>query len=281
MPQPSRRGDRKALSGHRCPISTNKSRPGGSGFSQRSPRSRCISAARRWRSRICRPTRPTTLSARRRSRSASNWPRRSARRPTCRPGPDTDASRRRPQLAEQKAEVKETDLPKDTPTETDDPDRVVTRERVEEAEGRRSEDRGGADAGLDRVGCRRSDRDAEFGGHPGRAAFGRAAASAPARARAACARPGRRNWSPISTSTSAIRRSARRRPPRSSSASCSTGWAMCSRPASKRVRAIPAFDEAALAMVRRSDPVPAPPPLIADEGLSFTLPVIFRVKGKS
>jgi len=41
-----------------------------------------------------------------------------------------------------------------------------------------------------------------------------------------------------------------------------------------------AFDEAALAMVRRSDPVPAPPPLIADEGLSFTVPVIFRVKGK-
>jgi TonB family protein len=41
-----------------------------------------------------------------------------------------------------------------------------------------------------------------------------------------------------------------------------------------------AFDEAALAMVRRSDPVPQPPPLIADEGLSFTLPVIFRVKSK-
>jgi TonB family protein len=42
-----------------------------------------------------------------------------------------------------------------------------------------------------------------------------------------------------------------------------------------------AFDEAALAMVRRSDPVPQPPPLVADEGLSFTLPVIFRVKGRS
>ena len=41
-----------------------------------------------------------------------------------------------------------------------------------------------------------------------------------------------------------------------------------------------AFDEAALSMVRRSDPVPAPPPLIADEGLSFTVPVIFRVKSK-
>ena len=41
-----------------------------------------------------------------------------------------------------------------------------------------------------------------------------------------------------------------------------------------------AFDEAALAMVRRSDPVPQPPPLVADEGLSFTLPVIFRVKSE-
>ena len=42
-----------------------------------------------------------------------------------------------------------------------------------------------------------------------------------------------------------------------------------------------AFDEAALAMVRKSDPVPRPPPTVADEGLNFTLPVIFRVKGKS
>ena len=43
----------------------------------------------------------------------------------------------------------------------------------------------------------------------------------------------------------------------------------------------PAFDQAALAMVRRSDPVPPPPPLVADEGLNFTLPVIFKVKGRS
>lgn len=37
-----------------------------------------------------------------------------------------------------------------------------------------------------------------------------------------------------------------------------------------------AFDDAAIAMLRRSDPVPAPPPLVADDGLSFTLPVNFR-----
>jgi len=41
-----------------------------------------------------------------------------------------------------------------------------------------------------------------------------------------------------------------------------------------------AFDEAALSMIHRSDPVPQPPPLVADEGLNFTLPVIFKVKTK-
>jgi periplasmic protein TonB len=42
------------------------------------------------------------------------------------PGPDADASVASPALAEQKAEVKETDVPKDVPTETEDADRVVT-----------------------------------------------------------------------------------------------------------------------------------------------------------
>ncbi len=37
-----------------------------------------------------------------------------------------------------------------------------------------------------------------------------------------------------------------------------------------------AFDEAAVAMVQRASPLPAPPPLVADEGLSFQLPVTFR-----
>ena len=42
------------------------------------------------------------------------------------PGPDTDASAASPQLAEQKAEVKETELPQDKPTEPEEADRVVT-----------------------------------------------------------------------------------------------------------------------------------------------------------
>jgi periplasmic protein TonB len=42
------------------------------------------------------------------------------------PGPDTDASVASPAIAEQKAELKETELPKDMPTETSDPDRLVS-----------------------------------------------------------------------------------------------------------------------------------------------------------
>ena len=40
----------------------------------------------------------------------------------------------------------------------------------------------------------------------------------------------------------------------------------------------PAFDDAALAMMKRADPVPAPPPAMADEGLSFEVPVQFRAE---
>jgi protein TonB len=41
------------------------------------------------------------------------------------------------------------------------------------------------------------------------------------------------------------------------------------------------FDNAALEMMKRADPVPAPPPIIADDGLTFTLPVQFRAQGRS
>src|SRR5258708_14758746 len=40
-------------------------------------------------------------------------------------GPDTQASVASPPMAEKKAEVKKTELPKDVPTETENPDRAV------------------------------------------------------------------------------------------------------------------------------------------------------------
>jgi hypothetical protein len=42
------------------------------------------------------------------------------------PGPDTDASMASPQLSEQKAEVKDSELPQEKPTEAEEADRVVT-----------------------------------------------------------------------------------------------------------------------------------------------------------
>jgi periplasmic protein TonB len=40
----------------------------------------------------------------------------------------------------------------------------------------------------------------------------------------------------------------------------------------------PSFDKAVLEMMQRSNPAPKPPPLVADEGLNFTVPVVFRDK---
>lgn len=48
----------------------------------------------------------------------------------------------------------------------------------------------------------------------------------------------------------------------------------------KRSAGHPAFDDEALAMMKRADPVPPPPPAIADEGLKFEVPVQFRAGGK-
>ena len=42
------------------------------------------------------------------------------------PGPEADASAASPAVVEQKVVVEQTDLPKAVPTETDDPDRLVT-----------------------------------------------------------------------------------------------------------------------------------------------------------
>ena len=196
------------------------------------------------------------------------------------PGPDTDASMASPQLAEQKAEVKETDLPKDTPTEAEDPDRIVTQNESKKPK----ED------------------------EPKIAAV-QTAASTESIAAEATATPssdvipeGQRSTAPAIGSGETARRvratwqkelvahlDKHKRYPSERSQKAAEIYVRFTLDRLGHVLATSiekssgdtAFDEAALAMVRRSDPVPAPPPLIADDGLSFTLPVIFRVKGKS
>ena len=47
-------------------------------------------------------------------------------------GPDTEASARAPGVVEQKTVIQKNDLPKDTPTDTDDPERIVSSEDVKQ-----------------------------------------------------------------------------------------------------------------------------------------------------
>ncbi|MFL6838824.1 MAG: energy transducer TonB [Bradyrhizobium sp.] len=196
------------------------------------------------------------------------------------PGPDTDASMASPQLAEQKAEVKETDLPKDTPTEAEDPDRVVTPNESKKPK----------------------EDDPKVAAVQTSASTESVAAEATATPSSEAIPEGRRSVAPaIGTGETARRVRAtwqkelmahldkHKRYPAERALKSAEIYVRFTLDRLGHVLATSiekgsgdaAFDQAALAMVKRSDPVPAPPPLIADEGLSFTLPVIFRVKGKS
>jgi len=196
------------------------------------------------------------------------------------PGPDTDASMASPQLAEQKAEVKETDLPKDTPTEAEDPDRVVTPNESKKPK----------------------EDDPKVAAVQTSASTESVAAEATATPSSEAIPEGRRSVAPaIGTGETARRVRAtwqkelmahldkHKRYPAERALKSAEIYVRFTLDRLGHVLATSiekgsgdaAFDQASLAMVKRSDPVPAPPPLIADEGLSFTLPVIFRVKGKS
>jgi TonB family protein len=196
------------------------------------------------------------------------------------PGPDTDASVASPALAEQKADLKETELPKDTPVESDDPDRVVTPNDSHKPK----ED----DPKVATVETSASQESvaAEATATPSNEAIQEGPRSvAPAQGTGESAVRMRVTWQKeLLAHLDKHKRYPLDRAQKSAEILVSfvldrMGHVLSTTIA--RGSGDPAFDEAALAMVKRSDPVPPPPPLVADEGLTFTLPVIFRVKNKS
>jgi protein TonB len=196
------------------------------------------------------------------------------------PGPDADASVASPALAEQKAEVKETELPKDTPTETEDPDRVVAPN-----ESRKPKEDDPKIAAVQTSASTESVA-AEATATPSSEAIQQGPRSiAPAQGTGESARRMRASWQKeLSAHLDKHKRYPAARSQKSAEILVSFALDRMGHVLSASIvkgSGDAAFDEAALAMVRRSDPVPQPPPLVADEGLSFTLPVIFRVKGKS
>ncbi len=196
------------------------------------------------------------------------------------PGPDADASVASPALAEQKAELKETELPKDVPTETEDPDRAVTPNDSQKPK----ED----DTKIATVQTSASTESvaAEATATPSSEAIQQGPRSiAPAQGTGESVRRMRATWQKeLSAHLDKHKRYPAARSQKAAEIVVSFALDRMGHVLSASIvkgSGDPAFDEAALAMVRRSDPVPQPPPLIADEGLSFTLPVIFRVKGKT
>jgi protein TonB len=195
------------------------------------------------------------------------------------PGPDTEASVASPAVAEQKTELKETELPKEVPTETEDPDRAVTTN-----DSKPKED----DAKMAAVQTQASAESvaAEATATPSTEAIPEGPRSvAPAQGTGESARRMRVTWQKeLIAHLNKHKRYPAERSQMSAEILVSFALDRMGHVLSASIvkgSGDPAFDQAALAMVRKSDPVPVPPPLVADEGLRFTLPVIFKVKGRS
>jgi periplasmic protein TonB len=194
-------------------------------------------------------------------------------------GPDTDASIASPALPEQKAEVKETELPKEVPTETEDPDRVVTPNESKKPQ----ED----DPKVAAVATSASTESvaAEATAMPSTEAVQEGPRSvAPAQGTGESAQRMRATWQKeLVAHLDKHKRYPADRSQKTAELVVSFTLDRMGHVLSASIvkgSGDSAFDEAALAMVRKSDPVPMPPPLVADEGLNFTLPVIFRIKGR-
>ncbi len=193
------------------------------------------------------------------------------------PGPEADDSTASTAQVEQQTKVEETALPKDTPTETPAPDRVVAPEPDKKPK----------------------DDDPKVVTQSSNASAESAASEAAAPPPSPVAVEAPRSVAPtIGTGDSARRVEAtwqrelvayldhHKRYPAGAPARAAQIVVSFSidrmghvlRSEVVKSSGNPAFDEAALAMMRRSDPVPPPPPLLADERLTFTVPVVFRLR---
>ena len=195
------------------------------------------------------------------------------------PGPDKEASVASAAMAEQKAEVQPTELPKDQPTETEDADRQVTPNDPNKP---REDDVKPAEVATS---ASAESVAAEATAAPSTQAVPEGPRSvAPAQGTGEAAQRMRATWQ---KELIAHLDKYKRYPPErwQKSAAIVVSFALDRKGHVLSASIVKgsgdaAFDQAALAMVRKSDPVPPPPPLVADEGLNFTLPVIFRVKGR-
>jgi TonB family protein len=180
-------------------------------------------------------------------------------------GPDTEAAAPAPALVEQKAVIEKTDLPKATPTETDDPDRVVSPNETEKPK----EEEPKITAMPTPASTLQEPPETTF-------------STAPSLGTGESARRERATWQKeLAVHLNKYKRYPQDRVQRYAEVIVGFVLDRVGHVISKHIvkgSGDTSFDAAALDMLQRSDPVPPPPPLVADEGLSFRLPVIFQVK---
>jgi periplasmic protein TonB len=192
-------------------------------------------------------------------------------------GPDTEAAAPSPAMVEQKAVIERTDLPKATPTETDDPDRIVSpneTEKPKEEEPKITTMTTPASA---------ASIASEATAAPTLQDAPEATQSiAPSPGTGESARHQRTTWQKeLAAHLNKFKRYPQDRSLQNAEVIVSFVLDRVGHVVSKHIvkgSGDSSFDAAALDMLQRSDPVPAPPPLVADEGLTFSLPVIFQFR---
>jgi TonB family protein len=196
------------------------------------------------------------------------------------PGPESDASAAAPAQMEQKEKEEETALPQEKPTEAEEPDRIV----AESAPKKPTQEEQQVAAVETNASAESAAAEATAPA-PIKGAREAPIATAPAPGTGASAQRIRVTWQKkLMAHLERFKRYPSAGVPRSTRIEVGFTLDRLGHVVSVEIRqgsGDPAFDQAALAMLRRADPVPPPPPLIADEGLNFTLPVVYRVKGKS
>lgn len=191
------------------------------------------------------------------------------------PGPDSEASTAAPPVVEQKEILKQSDLPKDTPTEADDPARLVAPDAAKKP----VDD----DPNVKAVQATPSTESvaAEATAAPSSENVAEAKRStAPVQGIGESTRLVRATWEKeLSILFNKHKRYPQGRPAHKADVEVKfeidrLGHLLSS--GVTRSSGDAAFDEAALAMLKRSDPMPPPPPVVADNGLSFTIVVNFK-----
>lgn len=192
-------------------------------------------------------------------------------------GPDTTASMPSPEVVEQKQVEKQTDLPKAAPTETDDPDRVVSPTATQKPV---KDDPTPATAQADPSQASVAAEQTEVPTVENAQESPRSIAPSPGTGQSAVRQ--RVTWQKeLAAHFEKFKRYPSDRRPQTVEVIVTfvldrIGHVLS--PSIVKGSGDASFDAAALAMLRRSDPVPMPPAVVADESLFFKMAVDFTDK---